>query len=114
MARDKGHYHIDWVFLLTVLSLIIIGLFTIYSTGYNQKLQKTEKHFYLQIVWFIIGVVFFLLTIAVSYHKYIEWANHMYWVGVFLLVITIVLGKGIRGSDTRSWLVLGPVNFQPS
>lgn len=114
MAKNRGNFHIDWVFLLTVLCLIIIGLFTIYSTGYNQKIQQTEKNFYLQLVWFAIGVFFFLLTISTSYHKYVEWAMYLYGIGLVLLLAVLVIGKGIKGGGVRSWLVLGPVNFQPS
>ena len=112
MELRKNRAKIDWVFLLTVVVLVIIGLLTIYSTGYNGQKGGTDSEFYMQLLWIVLGAGLFFLTITVDYHKYVEWALYLYALGLILLLATLVLGSYQR--NIKAWIGIGKFSFQPS
>ncbi len=70
--------------------------------------------FYLQLVWILLGTLiifsfrFFDWRVLVNY----RWVTGgLYALSIFLLLAAFFGGHIVRG--TRSWIVLGPVNFQP-
>ncbi|MFH1246428.1 MAG: FtsW/RodA/SpoVE family cell cycle protein [Candidatus Liptonbacteria bacterium] len=70
--------------------------------------------FWLQLMWTVLGILFLALMIhydwrAIFNHKVVIWG--IYIGMVLLLLITYFTSPVIR--NTRSWIVLGPVNFQP-
>jgi len=62
--------------------------------------------------WVAFGVVTFFAISFVDY-RWIRWgAMPMYLLGIIFLVLTKIRGTTVNGA--RSWLHLGPVNFQPA
>jgi len=112
MELRRSRARIDWVFLLTVVVLVIIGLLTIYSTGYSPGKGGTDSEFYMQLLWIVLGAGLFFLTISIDYHKYVEWALYLYALGIFLLLATLVLGSYQR--NIKAWIGIGKFSFQPS
>lgn len=108
----KNRLHIDWMIIFATLALVIIGLLTIYSTGATHSSgAQGGREFYMQFVWFIVGVLMFFLTISLSYNKYVEWTPYLYIGGLLLLGVSLLFPpvKGIR-----AWINLGLFNIQPA
>ncbi len=110
----KIHYNIqdkfDFGLFLPVMGLVMIGLAAIYSATANQTmvLQNFDK----QLFWvFISLVVFFLIYFLPSQTIRVS-AVPVYLVSQLLLFIVLFTGRATKGA--KSWLVLGPVGFQPS
>src|SRR6266576_3860980 len=62
--------------------------------------------------WVAVGFFAFMLTSLIDYH-WIRWgALPMYLAGLFFLILTKFYGSKVYGA--RSWLHIGPVNFQPA
>src|SRR5262249_57653819 len=62
--------------------------------------------------WVVVGVFAFMLTSLVHY-RWIRWgALPMYLAGIVFLIMTKFIGVKVYGA--RSWLHLGPINFQPA
>ncbi len=112
MKTKKGEVHIDWAILLTVLILVVIGFLTLYSNGYDQDTNSTTKEFYMQILWFFLGVIAFFLTISINYNEYVERGVYLYLFGLLLLVLTLVIGTYSR--NIKAWIGVGIFKFQPS
>lgn len=67
-----------------------------------------------QVKWLLVGLIVFYLAAALS-KRINELVNYKYVIGMLsllLLIIAIVFGTEIGGS--RSWIILGPIRFQPS
>ena len=67
-----------------------------------------------QVVWVAIGLAAFLSS-AVVFRRFQFWQDYKYvWgaIGAFLLLATAIFGTEIGGH--KSWLILGPVRFQPA
>lgn len=112
MRLGKNKYRIDWTILVAMLLLIVAGLLTIYSTGYNQQDRTVDKEFYMQLVWFLLGIGAFFVTISLTYHKYVEWALYIYLIGVVLLILTLLIGRYSR--NIKAWIGFGAFSFQPA
>ncbi|MBU6142231.1 rod shape-determining protein RodA [Patescibacteria group bacterium] len=78
-------------------------------------LSAVSPHlFYLQLVWVFLGAVLVTIFLYVDWRsvfnsRWIVWA--FYGVAFLLMLAAYFAGPVIR--NTRSWIVLGPVNLQP-
>src|SRR5438105_13682595 len=65
-----------------------------------------------QAQWVVVGFCAFMVASLVDYH-WIRWgALPLYLGGIVFLVLTKIIGTKVYGA--RSWLHLGPINFQPA
>lgn len=102
----------NWVLLLTMLALAIFGVVAIYSATYMREDSIAAEFWRKQANWVAVGFLAFMVTSLVDY-RWVRWgAVPMYLAGIFFLVLTIFIGTKVYGS--RSWLHLGPINFQPT
>jgi cell division protein FtsW (lipid II flippase) len=94
-------------YLLPVTALLsTLGLLLLYRIDEDLALK--------QAMWLVVGLVAFLLVLAVV-RDLKPLARHKYWLGIAglaLLLVTAGVGQEINGS--RLWLAFGPIHFQPA
>jgi len=105
---------IDYTLLLSFITLIILGILSIYSAENPfRSTRGGENQHIKQIYWALSGLVIFILLLFVHYQKMGKYALSIYIVCIILLIVTLFAGKRVRGA--RSWLTLfGDFGFQPS
>ena len=104
---------IDFVLIGAVLLAIIFGILMIYSAGFD-SIENINKGLYKrQIVWAIIGLVLTGLLSAIHYKILGRYAFYIYGFFIFILLVTTIFGRPIRGSSVR-WLTFGFFSIQPS
>src|SRR6202171_3394219 len=102
----------NWLLLVNMLALAVFGVIAIYSETYMREDPVSAEFWSKQDNWVIGGFFAFMLTSLVDYH-WIRWgALPMYLAGIFFLVLTKFMGQRVYGA--RSWLHIGPINFQPA
>ncbi|MBI4774863.1 MAG: rod shape-determining protein RodA [Deltaproteobacteria bacterium] len=101
--------HFDWVLLVMMVVLCVVGLANLYSTT---VLSMGKTIFYKQLMWFTIGFAIVFLSLLFNYHTLEQFALPLYGVTLLLLAATLVIGPTVSGS--KRWLVLGPMTVQPS
>lgn len=95
-----------------MLALAIFGVIAIYSATYMREDAISSEFWRKQANWVAVGFAAFILTSLIDY-RWIRWgALPMYLAGLFFLVLTEFIGSKVYGA--RSWLHLGPINFQPA
>jgi rod shape determining protein RodA len=103
---------LNWVLLLTMLALAIFGVVAIYSATYMREESVASEFWRKQANWVAVGFVAFIVTSLIDY-RWVRWgALPMYLAGIVFLVLTKFIGSKVYGA--RSWLHIGPVNFQPA
>jgi rod shape determining protein RodA len=103
---------LNWVLLLTMLALAIFGVVAIYSATYMREDPVAQEFWRKQANWVAVGFLAFMVTSLMDY-RWVRWgALPMYLAGIIFLVLTKFIGTKVYGS--RSWLHLGPLNFQPA
>ncbi|OGL74428.1 hypothetical protein A3E39_00990 [Candidatus Uhrbacteria bacterium RIFCSPHIGHO2_12_FULL_60_25] len=100
----------DWVMLLTVLTLISVGLVVMYGIGISRP-ESSLFLFQKQLVGAAIGVVIIVGMGFLDYRQLRGLAIPIYGIGAALLTSVLVFGQTIRG--TKGWFVLGGLSFQP-
>jgi rod shape determining protein RodA len=99
------------LFLVTLL-IFCMGLVFLHSASY-QKAAEIGKNFTLsQVQWMAISLCAFILTISISYNKFINIAYALYGIIILLLISVLVVGGLIFGA--KRWVNVAGMTFQPS
>ncbi len=100
----------DFGILASVLVLFGLGLLAIFSSTVNNP--QVQDNFQKQLVWGAISVVVFFITYSLPTKVFKTVAIPSYLLSIIMLVAVLVIGRQISGS--KSWIMFGPVGFQPS
>lgn len=99
----------DWLLLLAALALVALGIVEIYSTTVYTKYSGFHVR---QIYWVLLGLFLLVLTVLIDYHIIMEQVPLLYFAGVGLLILVLLVGPTISGS--RRWLGVGSITLQPT
>ena len=99
----------DYIILITVLILFVIGVIGIYTAGYNTDVNKDE--YIKQIIWFSAVFVIMIVIWAVDYNFFGIVGYILYAVNLILLVAVLFM-PSLMGAN--SWFNLGGMLYQPS
>src|SRR6202045_5152733 len=103
---------LNWLLLNVMLALAVFGVVGIYSATYMREDPVAADFWRKQANWVVVGFFAFMLASLVNY-RWVRWgALPLYLAGIFFLVLTKFMGQKVYGA--RSWLHLGPINFQPA
>ncbi len=102
----------NWLIVVNMLALAIFGVIAIYSATYMRQDPVAAEFWRKQANWVAVGFFAFMIVSLIDY-RWIKWgALPMYLAGLFFLILTRFIGSKVYGA--RSWLHLGPINFQPA
>ncbi len=107
--------HIDWVTVGIYLILVIAGVFSIYAASYdfdNASLFDSGEFSGKQIRWIGLSLALVVIILLFDANMFESYAIPIYVAILIVMLITIFVAPDIKGS--RSWLVFGPVSFQPA
>lgn len=103
--------NIDTGIVITTVILIIIGILGIASATQVAS-GGSPKFITIQLLAFVIGIIAVLLLLLIDYNSFGDMQTAIYVINIILLVVVLFLGTENKGA--KSWIDLGPVNFQPS
>ena len=109
--------NLDWLILLPVLILIMMGLLTLYSVGHvPEDLRDTFQYeeslfFQKQLIRSLIGLAVLIIALVIPFRYYEGTAVLIYFVSLILLIVVLLLDPSGRASR---WIVVGGFRFQPS
>lgn len=115
--KISGGGKLDITFLSFVLILLTIGLVMLFSSSYAYSYAyygNSYKFITRQAAFAALGVVVMLVVSKIDYHFWRKFAWLAYAVAIGLLVVLLVLPPMVDGMDVKRWIVIGPINFQPS
>ncbi len=102
----------DWGFALTIVSMGVLSVLTIYSANVLASSSFRQTLHLRQLTWLTAGVVIMLLACTVSYRNLARFAYVIFGINIALLVLVFVMGKA--GLGAQRWIRLGPITIQPS
>lgn len=105
----------DITFFTLVVILLTIGLIMLFSASYvyAYTYYGNSYHFITrQAVFALAGLVIMYFVSRIDYHIYRKAAWPLYVLSVLLLIIVLILPPTV--GDFHRWIVVGPINFQPS
>lgn len=114
---DSGSGKIDITFLSFVLILLTIGLVMLFSASYAYSLEyygNSYRFITRQAAFAAVGVAAMLIMSRIPYRFWRRFAWLAYGMAIVLLIVLLILPPMVEGMTVRRWIVIGPVNFQPS
>lgn len=115
MKRRPKRHAIDFYLFFAVICLLVIGVLMVFSassvSAYNQY-NNAYYFFQRQIIWAVLGIIIMLTVSGIDYYRFKNLAFSGYILGLLCLVAVLAAGKTINGA--KSWILLGPMSFQPS
>jgi rod shape determining protein RodA len=99
--------HIDIPLLFSILLLMGLGLFILYSAS-NKDVYVVEQ----QLLHTGLALLVMLVFAQISPTTYQRWAPWLYLFGIFLLIAVMVMGH--TGKGAQRWLKIGFFRLQPS
>lgn len=109
---DKREF--SWSVIFIWVALFSVGLTAIYSATKGEVAQflpsYIQNNFYRQFMWVAISAVALGFVQIISPRTFQEGAYLFYGIGLILMIITLLFGTEVSGS--KSWLRIGPINFQ--
>ncbi len=105
---------LDWVIVVVVFLLLLIGSIVIFTISSNPESQASFwqfNNFHKQLVAVFLGLVLMFLFSFYDYRILNSMSTKLYFLMLILLVWVIIGGTNIRG--TTGWIQLGVFNFQP-
>ncbi|MGH8912607.1 MAG: putative lipid II flippase FtsW [Acidimicrobiia bacterium] len=113
--RVRSNNRTSTMLLLVMVVLVVMGLGATMSASSTVGIREASDglHFFKrQLVGAGLGLVALIVATRVPYGAYRRLALPMF--GFTIVALVAVLMVGVRAGGARSWLVFGPLNFQPS
>lgn len=110
--KIKNLFNIDLAVFISMLTLMIIGVMFIYSSGVTSTGIVISNEYIYQIVWIISGLIIFFLVMFSDYLIIRQWSFYIYAGFILILILTLLIGRQVHGS--RSWLGFFGFGIQPS
>lgn len=99
----------DWLTTVLAVAIVSFGVWQIYNA------QPTESYWSKQIIGLGIALVAFFVVAFSDYRRIVDAAPVFYGLGLFLLLLVLVPGLGVKVNGQTAWLKLPIVGqFQPS
>lgn len=112
-SKFKLVKQLDWRLILTVLAIFFMGLLILTSATHANKTGNFSQ-IYKQTLAFGIGIFLIVVMLLVDYNIIGKHSKVLYWLSIILLLLVWVPGLGKANAGARSWLNLGPLDFQTS
>ncbi len=104
----------DFVSIIIVSFLVIIGLINIYSSTYfdNMSFFSLKTPFGKQLIFALISLFIFLFILVSDDRFFFRYSSIIYLLGIILLIAVLIFGNEIKGA--KSWFSLMGFSLQPS
>lgn len=115
MKKNPIAGHFDYPLLFITAVLVIIGTVMVFSSSVIMAEARWKAPYLFvtkHIIWVIIGSAAMFFASNFNYKKLSKYSRWLLLAAVILLIAVLFLGPA-RGGAKR-WLVVGPINFQPS
>ncbi len=109
-AQLKAYFlYGDHVTTALLLAFLVAGALMVNSATFGTKFVALAPR---QMAWCFVAAGVYLLATLIPYDIWLEYSYVLYGFCLLLLLGVLIFGHAVAGS--RSWIVLGPVGFQPS
>ncbi|MGA1130043.1 MAG: FtsW/RodA/SpoVE family cell cycle protein, partial [Chthoniobacterales bacterium] len=105
-----------YILILSVVSLLAIGIVMLQSTGAFARDSHGDMHHFIrrQSFWLCVGLVLMVGASLTDYRWWGKFWPYLYGLAAVLLVLCFVPPIGMKINGSWRWINLGFASFQPS
>ena len=114
---EKRKNNPDFVFLICMFFLLLLGLIMVYSaSSIWAEYKYADSIFFLkrQLLFVTVGLIMMFLVMQIDYWVWKKWAKPSIIVCFFFLILVLIPGIGKEINGSRSWIGVGAFSIQPS
>ncbi len=107
----------DRTLMVVVAFLVVIGLMAIFSAGAPKAMdlgQNPASFALKQFAYLVVGFFGLKYFMKLDYKKLRDWAVPFAWFVIIMLALVDFTPLGVIVNGARRWIILGPIQFQPS
>jgi len=108
----RNIFEIDYILLLPVIILMVLGVLFIYSSGITSTGVQVSNEYYKQIIWASVGLVVAVFFSLINYRRLYNLSIYIYLISILPLVYTLLFGHEIYNASR--WLRIGSYGIQMS
>ncbi len=112
MIQSRSVFEMDLYILAATISLVVVGVLFIFSSGVTATGQIVSREYIRQIAWAITGLVLMFVVTFLDYRLFNRLSIILFGTLISLLIVTALFGRVVNGA--RSWLGVGSLGGQPS
>ncbi|TCK60658.1 rod shape-determining protein RodA [Seleniivibrio woodruffii] len=110
---DRKHIeNFDVVLLVLLFIITTMGIFAIYSAGFDPVDGKVRTFYLKQFYFLILGYVLFFGFSAIGYKRLVKYSYVLYFFGILILVAVLLMGH--EGKGAVRWISVAGIRIQPS
>lgn len=117
LVKKQKNNHGDYLLLVAVVLLSIIGTIFIYSaSNYSAKKTYGDEYYFVkkQVIGVLLGVVAMICTSIFDYNKLRKFVIPVSIVSFLTLILVFVPGIGVENYGAKRWIGFGGITLQPS
>lgn len=102
--------------LITVSTLMMIGLMMVYSSSYIYARDTMGSSWYLigkQSVFLALGSAVLIILTQVPFKLWYKYAYHFQWIGAGLLILSLTSFAGVNIKGSHRWISIAGFTLQP-
>lgn len=110
-------FHFDPLLVAVTVSLLFIGYVMVASSSLHLGVEQKQDSFYYpvrQLAHIFLGLCFGLVIARISMASWEKLGSGLFIGGLFLLVIVLIPGLGVKVNGSIRWLSLGGIRIQVS
>lgn len=107
----------DKTLIVVSIFLVVIGIMAVFSASAPRAIASGDNPLIFtikQIAWLIGGIFGCIYFTKTDYRKLKSWALIFGWIVVVLLLLVQFTSLGVTVNEAKRWLMMGPIQFQPS
>ena len=112
--KIKDFLAIDYLILLPVMALTIIGIVFIYSSGVNVDGDIVSNEYIKQIIWAALGLILAMILAMMNYRRFYNFSLYLYLLSLIPLVYTLVFSRMVQSIHSARWIRIGAFGLQAS
>ncbi|NOQ34452.1 MAG: putative lipid II flippase FtsW [Methylococcaceae bacterium] len=116
-SKATESFHIDWLLLVITLSLIGLGYVMMVSSSLHLGAKTAGNSFHYpvrQLIHIIIAFIGSFVVVSIPMRFWEKYGSLLFIFGLFLLVMVLVPGVGVKVNGSTRWLSLMGVRIQAS
>ena len=107
----------DHILMISALLLLGLGLVMVFSaSGVLASDKYHDPAFFLkkQLIYAVLGITLMLIVRRIPYQSYNRLVYLILFISLFLLILVLIPGIGVRIRSASRWIRFGPLVIQPS
>jgi cell division protein FtsW len=116
-STKVNKFHLDPLLVAVTISLLFIGYVMVVSSSLHLGVEQKQDSFYYpirQLIHIILGLVLAVGVAKVPMENWEKIGSGLFIGGLFLLVLVLIPGLGVRVNGSIRWLSLGGIRIQVS